>query len=329
MRGKKLLTRLWQRQIQAQDATNFLRLILGNLSTIKPYDWRQTLVIAGSSRGGTTWLAEILNTIPNSSILWEPLHLNKMPLLRKLDFDWRTYIQPGSNWTEAEEFFHRVLAGKVLNLWTTSHLDLVQIWQTQVWIVKFCRANLLLRWLTEKFPTRKPILLMRHPCAVVSSQINHGSWLSISPAYRHRRFEAAYPQFRSILNNLQTTEELLAANWCIEYYVPLFSAQPSPWLLVVYERLVTDGERELERIFNNWNIPLPAEALLRLKVPSSTTIQQSNVYKGRNRLLGWQENLSPEQVVRILNVVSAFGLDFYSHEPEPDYERLAAITAIN
>lgn len=44
---------------------------------------------------------------------------------------------------------------------------------------------------------------------------------------------------------------------------------------------------------------------------------------GGNQLLGWRNELSNDQVKRILNIVCAFGLgDLYREAPEPDYRVL-------
>ena len=36
----------------------------------------------------------------------------------------------------------------------------------------------------------------------------------------------------------------------------------------------------------------------------------------------WKSRLTPDQVNRILRVVRDFGMDFYTEDPEPDYDRL-------
>ena len=148
---------------------------LGRLRPL-PYDIRQTIVIAGSPRSGTTWLAELLNTIPRSAILWEPLFLDADPQLPKIGFGWRTYVPPDRDRPEMEAYLRRVLTGRVLNPWTLQRTSLRDVYRVKRWIVKFVRANMLLPWLTLRFPTRRPLLLVRHPCAVVASQIRNGAW---------------------------------------------------------------------------------------------------------------------------------------------------------
>lgn len=295
---------------------------LGRIGSLN-YDIKNTILVTGTPRSGTTWLAEILNTIPRSSILWEPLHVQAIPKLEHIGFRMHTYIPPGKDWPEAERYIRRVLEGKVLNRWTLSYTNLSQVLQTKRWIVKFCRANMLLKYITENFSISTPILLIRHPCAVVASQMRHGSWDYVSSPFPYcPEFVSAHPQFEDLLNNLETLEEMLAAAWCVENYVPLSQPKPYPWLVVTYEKLVRDGQSELQRIFQTLQLDMPPQAGEQLGIPSATTIKHTTDYLNKDPLSRWKDYLSPQQINDILRVVSNFGLDFYDDHLEPDYKRL-------
>jgi len=97
--------------------------------------------------------------------------------------------------------------------------------------------------------------------------------------------------------------------------------KPYPWLLLTYEKLVTNGEEELQRIFNAIEMEVPESAVMRLRVPSREARKDFPILTGENPLDDWTKNLSKEQIRRILHLVSAFGLDFYGEGLEPDYER--------
>jgi hypothetical protein len=43
------------------------------------------------------------------------------------------------------------------------------------------------------------------------------------------------------------------------------------------------------------------------------------------QLSKWRDRLSDRQIDRILEIANAFGLDFYTDELEPDYERLSKL----
>src|SRR5262249_51250275 len=130
-----------------------------------PYDIRQTIVITGSPRSGTTWLAELLGTIPRSAMLWEPLFPDADPELRRIGFAERTYIPPHCEQPAMEAYLRRALTGRALNRWTLQRTNLLDVYRVRRWIVKFVRANMLLPWLVRRFPVHRPLLLIRHPCA--------------------------------------------------------------------------------------------------------------------------------------------------------------------
>jgi hypothetical protein len=308
--------------------SGFLRAVFNSIldfaGTVKArdYDTRKTIIICASPRGGSTWLAEILNTLPGYSLLWEPLSLNEVPQAREIGFTWRTYIAPKTEWPEAEEFLRRILTGQFLNRHTLQASGFRSIFGTRGWIVKFCRGNMLLRWLTERFSTNVPILLIRHPCAVVASQMRHGRWKAVTSPRVDATFIQDYPQFEILLSRINTWEEALACTWCLEYFAPLVTQKPHPWLLVTYEKLVRDGEAELERIFSALGFEVPADARRHLRIPSFTTKPGSHVEGEEDQLALWKRRLSHEQIERILRIVRSFGLDFYTDELEPDYDRI-------
>jgi hypothetical protein len=286
------------------------------------YDIGNTIVMTGSPRSGTTWLSEILHTIPRSCILHEPIRPYSVPEIDALGLGWRPYIAPEVDWPETEEFMRRVLTGQILYRHTTRRASLVEILRNEHWIIKFGRANRLLRWMTEKFPIRTPILLMRHPCAVVASQMRHPSWSPAASPYVDSRFLAAYPWVSDILTDVETWEEALAATWCMDYFAPLSTPKPRPWLLVTYEKLVRHGEEEIGRIFDTLELEVPKSAVKGLRAPSKSAREDAPILSGEDPLAGWTKHLSKEQVKRILYLVSTFGLDFYGEGLEPDYERV-------
>jgi hypothetical protein len=132
----------------------------------KPED---QILIFSDPRGGSTWLAEMINTIPNSAILWEPLHLKYMTDFKKLGFSWRQFIPEKEEWNEAKKAFDKVLSGKVLNEWTLLKTDIETYKEADKLIVKICRGNALLPWIVNQYNFKyKPIYLIRNPFAVVS-----------------------------------------------------------------------------------------------------------------------------------------------------------------
>lgn len=286
------------------------------------YDLRDTLVVAGGPRSGTTWLAELVcAAVPRSAMLFEPLHVGNVPAAAVAGFQWRTYLEPGDGWPEGEAFLQRALEGRVINWHTTSHVALRRAIGVKRWVVKLIHGNLLLTWLADRFPIRPPALIIRHPCATVASRGGQG-WKPLSHPPRIPEFLATHPQFLPVLDRLTDVVEYRAALWCIDYYVPLTSPRPYPFHLVTYEQLVRNGDETLGQLCDVWDIDMSATARKKLHVASQTTKKDGGIYAGTDPLAKWQTLLSTNQIDKIFRVVEAFGLDFYTDALEPDYTRL-------
>ena len=289
------------------------------------YDLRSTFVVAGVPRGGTTWMGELLGELDDCLQLWEPLNRSTLARIADLPFTWRQHIPADADWPEAEDFFRRLFGGRIL------HPLLLRPWDVPLrpsarHLVKFCRANRLLPWLVRRLDLRPPVLLVRHPCAVVASQLRFGSWDLRDRPYRlpDGRYAEVYAPYRERLERLETPEARLAATWSLDHLVPLSDPlNDRAWITVSYERLVREGETELKRVFDRLGEPVPSASLARLRRPSATTIAGSAILEGGDQLAGWRRRLDAEQVRRVLDTVAAFGLaDVYTDALEPDYDAL-------
>jgi hypothetical protein len=314
------------REIARRVSRRSLGPTLVRLTADRNYDLGETLVVAGSPRSGTTWLAEVLSTLPRSAILFEPEHMLQVPEARQAGLDWHVMKLPGDAWPAGERYFDRVLRGQVVTPWTTSHLPLGRAVAPRRWIVKFVDANLMLGWLATRFPIRAPVLVLRHPCAVVGSQLRRGWKLDHAP--RTAAFFARYPQFGEFVSSLRDPVEWSAAHWCIHTYVPLMLPQPWPFLVTSYEQATRYPEQEFPRLFQQWRLRMPDELVERTRRPSGTTDRGSGLLQGGDSDAGWRKALSAEQIAQILAVVREFGLDFYTDDPQPDAVRLAGRTPV-
>ncbi len=272
-------------------------------------DARESRLIAGTPRSGTTWLAELLGTLPGALPIFEPLHLDRVPAARTAGFSWRTFVDPDEPAPACEAFLSLVLQGRVLNAWTLRNATLAAAARCRFVLAKFVRANRLLPWLVRRIPMRPPILLIRHPCAVVASQIREGSWSHPAPPELPPPL-ADVSEIRRIVDRLETREQILAAQWAIDYRIPCFSPERHRWELVVYEQLAQNPRGELQRILSLWSDVLPQSASVLASKPSSTTHAS-----GISGLYGWTRRLSRGQIGRILDVVRAFDLHMYNDDP--------------
>ena len=327
----------------------------------KKFDIKNTLVITGSPRSGTTWLMEILRVIPGYTSLFEPLNPIYFPESFETGFRSRTYLSPNKDWQIGEEYLKKIFTGQYpyytgllesgsyLNMKFSMLISgllyqlkpelLIHKLLGNKLIVKFVRFNRLLPWVVKRFQLRNIILIIRHPCAVIASQLKTGfygyhpafpPYIDIFPNRKNILDEASKIDVlnHSLLNKLKkikTKEEILAASWCLDTYVPLSYPKPYPWTVVIYEKLIKDGENEIIRLFNEiGEKKVPHSAFRHIRIPS-LLIQKDDheiILEASEQLSKWKRFLSEKQVERILRVVSDFGLDFYTEDLEPDYENV-------
>jgi hypothetical protein len=308
--------------IATRGSRSVLNPVLGNLTADRDYDLRDTILVAGWARSGTTWLAEVLSAIPKSAILFEPLH-DKVPDAAAAGFPPTDILSPGEGSESQKLFMERVLRGRVLNWWTCSCNPLARSIRPKIWIVKEIQANYLMEWIVGTFPIRRAVLIVRHPCATIASRMAQGwapkdAQIKVKQGAARRKF----PHLDALCRNLTDPFEVMAARWCIMNYVPL-SLRPRPFHVLAYESLATRGATDLLPIFSDWGLDVPDAIQESLGRASATTKAGSmGGATHRQSIDGWKRKLSPEQIARILRVVREFGMDFYTDDLEPDYERL-------
>lgn len=272
-------------------------------------------MIFGDPRGGTTWLTESLLHIPKTVMLWEPLHLDYNPRLRKIGFDWRQHIPKDSYWPEAHLEISKILHGKTINSFTSYNTRLIDYLKAEHLLIKFCRGTALLPWICEHFRFRyKPIYLIRHPFAVAASQLNKGAWNFPFEQFQipETRYSEMYQQHFDFLKTIRSREESLVATWCLTNSIPLNSTEPKNWIEVHYEKLFTNPQREMTRIFGEWNIPLTEKIIEQLEYASSTT--KTPIIDQLNK---WRVYFEDDQIDRFVEILDYFKITSYSREILP------------
>lgn len=307
--------------------------VAGKVGTCRP---EETVVLAGSPRSGTTLLLEVLQPLPGYKTLNEPLV--KKPLRERHGFYHRTFLEPGQAAPRQRTFLARVLQGQAvppIPCWLfRSRLKagwLVEHALGHRLLVKFCRINRMLHWFDAQFDVREIVLIVRHPCAVINSMINHPQWNNDLVQMKHRKDSVLYighlptsvqQVFRPIIDRISTQTEALATVWCLDHYLPLFAYNYHPWMLVAYERLVKRGPEELERIADGLGMQVNNDMLARLHKPSSSTVDGVKTDIAA-QLEKWRDKLSRKQIDDILRIVDESGLScIYSRAAEPDYSVL-------
>lgn len=291
--------------------------------------------IFSAPRGGSTWLAEILGQIPDSSLVWEPLFRHpevslsrvnpfSYPHPKNLGIWWNQYVPEDESWPELEDFFEKLFNREIINLKLYRYTDLKKISSSKHFIFKFCFGNLMLPWLTKRFAI-KPILLVRHPCAVVASQLKFGGfqYMKKNPKVNvptWTKYHEHYFPYEEIMKTIDTPEGSLAIRWALAHVYPLNHPKNNiDWLTVSYESLVLNTPSELERIKNWIGIDIDFDEG-RIKKASFTSHKEK--IDSQIQISNWKKNLSSRQIECVLSVVKSVGVDIYSEDPMPDLNLL-------
>jgi len=278
------------------------------------FNHNKALVITSSPRSGSTWLGNLIEKgLPGTIPLFEPLHLREVPEAQAAGFDWHTYRRPADPWPKGYHFLKRVFEGQIINSWTGRDIRLRRMLTAKQVLVKFVRLNRLLPWLTNNFDLLPPVLLVRHPCAVVASMLNTDWGVYSKPQIPP--FLDEMPELRQCITNLTLNEEFIAAYWALDLMPALWHPKPWQWVLITYEELVTHPESTLDKIACRWNKSFDMNALKETIAIPSQVVSKNGV----QGVEGWKRQLDGDQISAILRVTQQFGFDFYDASTLPVY----------
>ena len=214
---------------------------------------------------------------------------------------------------ELLSYCRRIFTGDIRHRWIDRQVEHLF---PEYRLIKEIRANLFLKWLNDRFPEVPLLLLVRHPCAVVSSRLQLG-WATDADIDSFICQPTLVEDFLSakmdVIHSAETAAEKHAVIWCIHHLVPFKQFNPTDLNLVFYEDLCLQPELELPKIFRALNQEYDESVYEHLSIPSVTTTRRNSI-----RIDRWQEELSKKQIEDILLIVNAFGLgDFYGNSPSP------------
>jgi hypothetical protein len=267
-----------------------------------------SVLIAGVGRSGTTWLADLINFDGCYRDLFEPFHPWMVPAAAPLLGSW--YQRAGDAPPPAfADYVGRVLRGRVRHAWI-DRFNRRALARGR--LVKAIRANLFLGWLSAEYPQVKIILLIRHPAAVARSRLALPAGWEWRPTLaelleqRTLREQLSPAQWRLVADAQGSFDEYLLT-WSISHRLPLAALQPDSVLPVFYERLRSEPEAQLRRVFAFIGRPWDAACLHAHGAPSKTARRMNkdaNMHGVREA--PWLAWLSTPQRERMHAVLDAF-----------------------
>jgi len=294
-----------------------------------------SLLVICHPRGGSNWLSEILMQIPNTALIDEPFwrgfyksfselpgkHEGKLKGLSRLGFYYDQYIPLQAEWPEAKKIIQAILRGAVSHYDIWDKNKLAEIKKANKFLIKLCYGHLLAPWLHENF-NLKSIVMHRHPCAVVSSQMQFMAFSKIhknpSGEIPDFRYNEIYKRYQRIFNSVQTREEYLATIWAIKTkYISQSLPESAEHISIFYEHLLMNYNSTIEKIGNFVHADPTLLNLDIHKKASSSIPSRGHLLDGEQQLQKWRKHLSNSQINKILNIVKRFDIEFYNSDLMP------------
>jgi hypothetical protein len=271
-------------------------------------DTKQSIMVAGTGRSGTTWVTDLVASQIPCRVLFEPFHSGLVEDFQR--FNYFQYMRSNEQNLELEAYCHRVFTGDIRHSWIDREVERIF---SEKRIVKDIRANLFLAWLRCSFPEVPLLFVIRHPCAVVLSRIQLGWWTDrdIEPFLSQPELLDDFLEDKmDVIRRAQTPEEKHAVIWCISNLVPIRQFQGQQLEVIFYEHLCTQLEQEIPRIFQSIGHEFDDAVFASARRPSYTAVRTSAVVTGEDKVTRWKKELSPGQISRVLSVVKDFELDY-------------------
>ena len=287
--------------------------LLAQISSVKRFNPEENILIFGEPRSGSTWLAELISMLPNRAIINEPLHLGNNNKLRDLKFSWRQHIPMDRNWLDAEIAMKEIFTGKELPAIMYFKNSLAQMISAKKLVYKIVRGKLLLPWLLSNFKFRfKPIVLIRHPLAIMHSLSQHSAW-----KYEYQKFvipdapfTEIYEPHISFLQNLKSNEGQIIALWALaNNYLQRMDSSDYHW--IYYEDLVSAPKEVLHDLGKDWKLDLD-HLVKYINIPSGSSGKSTIMTD--TQLYDWTEKLDPRLRKEGEQIMDYFEIDIYSKE---------------
>jgi sulfotransferase family protein len=294
-----------------------LAILIGNSMEL-PKDFpghRRLVLLIGSPRSGTTWLAKILDTSPEVMYIHEPLKSFRLPLLQRPPHQFDCGIlQPDQ--TAAP----RTALSKIELEWLRPPFFPKAFLHAPPWLRTFgwslprlLGRELLLRhcftpmpgwpydllvkeveWqgclpqLTEYLKPDHLIILFRHPCAVVNSRLM-GLRLGMMDSFRSGWIERYGDRCNALgfaADRVEAMEmyEFFALRWLVSALEQLELAKAHhPATMVVYEDLCKAPEHTVRDLFAvlNWQLTDETERFIRRSTTPGTWTRWCKLMKGK------------------------------------------------
>lgn len=270
-----------------------------------------SVLIIGSPRSGTTWLAEILNSNNDFLYIFEPFSTKHNPHWKPVGQQ-KIYLRRDQAF-QYKKLMKKILLGRIKYNWEKgAKIGNLNASRT---LVKAIRLNAMTPWLQLNFPQLKIIYIVRDPYSVAYSLAGYG-WPEELPAY--------YLEQKNLLDDNLTKQQLelikqsdsqfqrYLASWVIENHLILKRTdRTANTTSVFYENLVQQPIKEINRLTDFCGIKRIRNTT-RATFRKSALASNESIIDPKNKQFGyrWKGNITKEDQKYAENLLKSFNLDW-------------------
>ena len=276
--------------------------------------YKKHVIVMGSARSGTSWLAETIAQQHRYRLLFEPEQETRTKK-GKLLCD--QYFTEENNSKEANHYLKQVFANRIDCDWIAQSSN--RKYKRHLWpfipkkyIIKFVRCNLSAKYINEHFQV--PLIhIIRNPYDVIKSQQRvKFPWLYDLNHFKSQHALVSLVEenfgFNLAENRKSDEVEQLAIRWCLENMIPLNVQEPrqNKSQLVKHEDLRSDINIFLE-LCKNFDLEPVTNIEKEYKRPSSKAHPKSEI-RDVNQTT---QKLKREELQKINTILDQFEVDLY------------------
>jgi Sulfotransferase family len=303
---------------------------------VSTWEDRKPILITGSHRSGSTWLASMLALSKNSLMAHEPFNIQSWAYaLDGLAKYWFTYA-PALPQDAALEAYSNVIEQRTRKIFLKN--------QPQHWIPPLRHQRLIIKdpiaalssdWIAKNFDL-EVIVLVRHPAAFAASLKRLGWWHPLEHFLKQTTLMQTHlqPYRAEIASKPQDIVEQAAIIWKCLYSVLLTYLDSHPnWLVNKHEVLSSNPVAELRALYETlglqWSATVEENVVRYTRCGNSVDAPKGTVHHLRRdsvaNIARWKETLTAEEIARVYEITRPIYSSYYQDEDWGDFAQPSMI----
>jgi hypothetical protein len=274
------------------------------------------ILVVGHGRSGTTWVGEVLGMSQGGLYYHEPFATRQSG---DVDIDyWFHYIPPGaSDPSGLEPALDPAFAGLRCAGRRWQHPSWTRLLPGYRVVVKEVAALMSVEWIARRYRP-KVVIVVRHPCPVILSELEQGTSPedSIMALLRQRElFRDHLEPWRRSIEAASTPFEKLAAVWAARHRVIANAINRNrDWLVLSYEPLCLDPQKVFRWITYRLGLVWTCDLENYVEYTSSRNVpgHYKSVRISRLQPEKWKARITATEAESVRKMVERFRLPFYT-----------------